>query len=234
MGDDLPPAKRTERSARSNRTPRHRPALTRALVLERAMLLADGGGIDALSMRTLARALGVEAMSLYHHVRDKDDLLDGLIDVVFGEIWLPPAELPWRDALGKRARSTREVLLRHRWAVALMDSRANLGPATLQQHDRMIGILRAEGFTMRRIGQIAATMDAFVFGFVLQERSLPGAEPAEIEAMTNAMLDYLPVNQSPNRRDFAVELVLQPGFDVGGQFEWGLELLLGGIETGAR
>lgn len=203
--------------------------LTRELVLQRAMEIADAGGMEALTMRGLARELGVEAMSLYHHVTNKEDILDGMIDRVFEEIGLPPAGVGWRTALRARALSVRSVLMRHRWAVGLMDSRQSPGPATLRHHDTVIGILRAEGFSIKEIAHSGALLDAYIFGFVLQEKSLPGAGSEETEALVTAILEQLPANEYPHIRAFTLEHVLQPGYDFAGEFEYGLDLILDGL-----
>src|SRR3954454_5885177 len=124
-----------------------RGQLSRERVLEAAVALADESGSESLSMRKLGEAVGVEAMSLYNHVASKDDLLDGMIDVVFGEIDLPSAEDGWRPALRQRAISMRQVLSRHRWAIGLMESRTSPGPRTLRQHDAVLGLLHAARFS---------------------------------------------------------------------------------------
>ena len=117
---------------------RRRGPLTRARALERAVAIADREGIAKLSMRRLARDLGVEAMSLYHHVRDKEDILDGMVDLVFAEVELPAGGTEWRTEMRGRATSLRAALVRHPWAVGLMDSRRSPGPATLRHHDAVL------------------------------------------------------------------------------------------------
>ena len=214
---------------RTKRTRTVRQPLTRALVLQRAMALADANGIDALTMRSLASDLGIEAMSLYHHVANKEQILDGMIDIVFDEIGLPPAELSWSAALRWRATSARRVLMQHRWAVGLMDSRTSMGAATMRHHDTMIGVLRTGGFSLSEVAKVGALLDSYVFGFVLQERSLPGASADEIEAMTHASLEQFPADQYPNLHAFAIEHVLQPGYAFGNEFERGLDVILSGI-----
>ncbi|MDQ3388516.1 MAG: TetR/AcrR family transcriptional regulator [Gemmatimonadota bacterium] len=207
-----------------------RTPLNRERVVRAAVTLADEHGIEALTMRRLGSALGVEAMSLYNHVANKDDILDGLIDLVFEEIGLPARDVDWRTALRRRAVSAREVLMRHRWAVGLMDSRSTPGAATLRHHDTVIGILRASGFSMREIAHSGALLDAYIFGFVLQEKSLPGASPEETEAIVAALLEQLPPDEYPHLRAFTVEHVLQPEYDFGKEFEYGLDLILDGLE----
>jgi len=213
----------------TKRTKSTRQPLTRALVLQHAMALADDRGIDALSMRSLASELGIEAMSLYHHVANKEQILDGMIDIVFDEIGLPAAGLSWIAALRWRATSARRVLMQHPWAVGLMDSRTSMGAATMRHHDTMIGVLRSAGFSMSEVAKVASLLDAFVFGFVLQERSLPGSSAEEIEAMTHGMLEQFPADQYPNFRAFVIEHVLQPGFAFGNEFERGLNVILDGL-----
>jgi AcrR family transcriptional regulator len=117
-------------------------------VLAAAIALADQGGFESLTMRKLAKQLGVEAMSLYNHVANKDDLLDGMVDIVFSEIELPSTDVDWKTAMRKRAISTREALPRHRWAIGLMEGRTNHGPANLSLHNAVLGCLRAAGFSM--------------------------------------------------------------------------------------
>lgn len=175
------------------------------------MALADAHGVDALTMRSLASELGVEAMSLYHHVANEEQILDELINIVHDEIGFPPPALSWHTALRWGATSVHRVVMQHRWAVGLMDSRTSMGAATMRHHDTMIGVLRSGGFSMNEVSNVSALPDSYVFGCVLQERSLPGASADQIEAMTRAMLEQFPPDQYPNLRAFAIEHVLQAG-----------------------
>ena len=125
---------------------RPRAPLSRERVLRAALDLADASGIESLSMRKLARELGIEAMSLYYYVKSKEEILDGMVDIVFSEIELPSAGADWKTAMRGRAESARKVLSRHPWAISLMDSRSSPGVATLRHHDTVIGCLRAAGF----------------------------------------------------------------------------------------
>src|ERR1700712_5386617 len=147
--------------------------LTRERVLHAAVALADESGSESLSMRRLGEAVGVEAMSLYHHVANKVDLLDGMIDVVFGEIDLPALDVDWRRAIRHPAGRVRRPLSRHRWAIGLMESRTSPGPATFAHHDAVIGCLRAAGFSMELTAHAFSAIDSYVYGFALQERGLP-------------------------------------------------------------
>jgi AcrR family transcriptional regulator len=209
---------------------RSRVPLSRERVLAAAVALADEIGIEALSMRKLGEALGVEAMSLYNHVANKDDLLDGMIDVVFAEIDLPSAEGGWRAAMRQRAISVRAVLRRHRWAIGLMQSRTSPGPATLAHHDAVIGVLRAGGFTVAQTAHAFSALDSYIYGFALQEKGLPfeGAEQAADVAA--AMFAEFPVDRYPHFVELATQHVLQPGYDYGDEFEFGLDLILDGLE----
>ncbi len=215
-------------AARQQRGP-----LTRQRVLAAAVDLADRNGLEALSMRKLGEALGVEAMSLYHHVANKVDLLDGMIDAVFAEIDLPSADAGWRTAMRQRAISVRAVLRRHRWAIGLMESRTSPGPATLAHHDAVIGVLRAGGFTVAQTAHAFSALDSYIYGFALQEKSLPFDTPEETAERAREMFARLPVNRYPHFVELATEHVMQPGYDYGDEFEFGLDLILDGLDRAA-
>jgi AcrR family transcriptional regulator len=207
-----------------------RTRLSRERVLRAAIARADGGGIESLSMRKLGEELGVEAMSLYTHVANKEDLLDGMTDAVFAEIELPPEGVDWRTAMRDRAISTRSVLARHPWATRLMQSRTHPGPATLRHHDTVIGTLRRGGFSIELTAHAFSALDSYIYGFALQQTSLPfetGEETAELAA---AIMAPFAAGQYPHLTELTVEHVLQPGYDYGHEFEFGLDLLLDGLE----
>jgi AcrR family transcriptional regulator len=198
-----------------------------------AVALADTGGIESVSMRKLASELGVEAMSLYYHVKSKDDVLDGMVEVVIGEMALPPADgtgAGWKTALRERAHSAREALGRHPWAISLIDSRTT--QATLRYHDAVIGALRAAGFSIAMAAHAMSLLDSYVHGFALQEASLPLDEAGDIGAVTEGILAQRQMMQSyPNLAEMAVTLVLQPGYAYGNEFDFGVGLILDGLET---
>jgi AcrR family transcriptional regulator len=202
--------------------------LSRERVLRTAVDLADREGIATLSMRKLAEALGVEAMSLYHHVPNKDAILDGMVDVVFGEIELPRGE--WKAAMRRRAISSRQALLRHRWAVGLMDSRRNPGPATLRHHDAVIGCLREAGFSIAMAAHAFSVLDSYIYGFALQELNLPFSSTEELEEMADAILEHLPADEYPYFTEMVVGHALKPGYAYAKEFRFGLELILDGLE----
>jgi AcrR family transcriptional regulator len=209
--------------------PRRAP-LTRERVLAAAIDLADRDGIASLSMRKLAQELGVEAMSLYHHVANKDAILDGLIDLVFGEIDLPVGEADWKAAMRRRAISAREVLRRHPWATGLMESRSTPGPATLRHHDAVLGILRNAGFPLELAAHAYSLLDSYIYGFALQETSLPFSTPEETAEVAQAMMAEFPAGAYPHLTEIAVEHVLQPGYSYASEYLFGLDLILDGLE----
>ena len=206
-----------------------RPPLTRERILAVAAELADEVGVAALTMRKLATRLGVQAMSLYHHVENKEALLDGMVDHVFAEIELPPADAPWREAIRRRCVSAREALHRHRWAVGLLDSRATPGPATLRHHDAVLGRLRVAGFSVEETAHAVSVLDSYVYGFALQEANLPFGDAGETEEVAGAILDAMPEGAYPHLAELARRHVLQGRYDYADEFEVGLELILDGL-----
>lgn len=204
-------------------------SLTKIQVLETAAAFADREGLAALSMRKLAAQLGVEAMSLYHHVANKDELLDGMVDLVFSEIDLPQLGDPWKDAMRARADSARTALLRHPWAVGLLDSRANPGPATLNHHDAVIGTLRIAGFSVKNAAHAFSLLDSYIYGFVLQETGLPFKNEEELETVATDIADSMPEDAYPHLSEMMLH-VLRPGYAYADEFAFGLELILDGLE----
>jgi len=207
-----------------------RARLNRDRVLRAAIALADTDGIASLTMRKLGVDLGIEAMSLYNHVSNKDDLLDGMIDGVFAEIDLPTGDTDWRTAMRQRAISAREVLSRHRWAIGLMESRTTPGPATLRHHDTVIGTLRAAGFSIAMAAHAYSALDSYIYGFALQETSLPFDTGEDTAKLAQAIMAQFAAGEYPHLTEMAVEHVLQPGYDYGDEFEFGLDLILDGLE----
>jgi AcrR family transcriptional regulator len=208
---------------------RRRRPLTKQRVLEKATAVADKEGIEALSMRRLGQALGVEAMSLYKHVANKDELLDGMVDIVFGEMDSPSIGEDWRSALRRRAISARDALKRHPWAIGLMESR-HPGPANLRHHNATMGCLREAGFSFQTAIHAYSVQDAYVYGFALQERDLAFETPqsagqaAQRTAEKNGALhDY------PYLAEIAAKLP-ETGYDNAVEFAWGLDLILSGLD----
>ena len=218
------PPKATDPVPDSTRTPRL--PLSRDRVLRAALALADEGGVEALSMRRLGQALGVEAMSLYKHVADKEAILDGIADLVAGEMEVPSPELPWREAVRRSAISAHEALRRHPWAGSVLESRLNPGPARLRYLDGMVGTLRGAGFDLPTVARAFMALDSHTYGFTLQELALPfdaGSAPAVAEEMAERVF----ADGYPN-------LVAMAGLAASGaqllEFTFGLDLLLDGLE----
>ncbi len=212
-------------------TGRRRAPLSRERVLQGAVAVADAGGIGALTIRSLAVELGVKPMSVYHHVANKDEILDGIVDLVFAEIDLPSGDGDWRAEMSRRAFSARAALRRHRWAIGLLESRTSPGPATLRHHDAVIGALRGGGFSVEMTAHAYALVDSFVYGFALQEAALPFEGPETVAEVAEPMLAAFPAAEYPHFVEMATEYVLQPGYDFGDEFEFGLNLILDGLAT---
>ena len=173
-------------------------------------------------------------MSLYNHVANKADLLDGMIDIVFAEIDLPTSETDWRTAMRRRAVSARDVLSRHRWATGLMESRTTPGPATLRHHDTVLGILRGAGFSIELAAHVYSALDSHIYGFALQESSLPFDNDEDTAKVAQAIMSRFASGEFPHLTEIAVEYVRQPGYDYGNEFAFGLELILDGLERALR
>ncbi len=203
-----------------------RTALTRERVLRGAVEVADAGGIGSLTIRSLAQHLGVKPMSVYHHVANKDEILDGIVDLVFTEIELPSAGDDWRTQMRRRANSARLALSRHPWAIGLMESRTTPGPATLRHHDAVIGALRAAGFTVEMTAHAYALLDSYTYGFALQEAALPFKGTETVAGVAEPMMRQFPAGEYPHLIELATEHVLRPGYDFGNEFDFGLDLIL--------
>jgi AcrR family transcriptional regulator len=219
----------TRLMAEKRKTPRRAP-LNRDRVVSAAVALADETGIESFSMRRLAPALGVVPMALYKHVRNKEELLDGMVDIVFAEIEDPSTDIDWKAALRRRAISARKALKRHPWAIGLMESRMNPGPANLRHHNAVMGCLREAGLSFEMAVHAYSVQDAYVYGFALQEKTLPfetaeeSGEVVQTQAETVGSLDEFP---------YLVEVLTnlpKAGYDYAVEFEWGLDLILDGLE----
>jgi AcrR family transcriptional regulator len=199
------------------------------LVVE-AVRIADREGVHGLSMRRLAGELGAGAMSLYHYVASKDELLDAMIDVVFDEIELPAATTNWQSAMTRRAHSAREVLVRHPWAIVLMESRTTPGPANLRHREAVIACLRLAGFSIVMATHANWLLDSYVYGFALQEASLPLGSAQELAELTeDVYLPQLPPDEFPYLNESASALAAA-GYDPATEFAFGLDLVLAALE----
>lgn len=208
-----------------------RTPLSRERVLHAAIAVADEEGLESLTMRRLGRHLGVEAMSLYKHVAGKDEILDRIVDIVVGEIDLPSAEADWRTAMRERAISARQVLASHPWAIGMMESREAMGPAALRYADRVIGSLRAGGFSVETAAHAFLLLDSYIYGFVVQEMSFPVDTSEEAAGSAGTTHQSFTAEQYPHLAEMATEHVTRPGYNYADEFEFGLDLILDGLET---
>lgn len=216
-----------------SRTSDKRPRLTAERVLSGAMDLADEIGINDLTIRRLADALDVKPMTIYHHVPNKEAIIDGMVDLVFSEIDDPDPTLEWKPAMRRRCESARAVLARHPWAAGYMESRTTPGPATLLHHDAVLGCLR-QAMSLEATAHAYALLDAFVYGFALQEANLPATGGDDMAELADAIVGQFPPGEYPNLLEFTTGHVLQPGYDFTKEFDFGLDLILDGLERSAR
>jgi AcrR family transcriptional regulator len=209
-----------------------RAPLSAELVLRTAVELADRHGIEWLSMRKLADALGAGAMSLYYYVPNKERLIDGMIEIVTGEIEPPSPDVDWKAAMRGRARSTREVLNRHRWAVGLMEGRMNPGPSGIQLREAILGCLRRAGFSVEMTIQALSVQDAYIYGFALQEKGLPFESAEESTEVAEATLEHVDelAEHFPYLAEIVAGHVAKVGYDFTEAFEYGLELILDSLD----
>lgn len=206
-----------------------RGVLTREQVLRVALAMADEDGLDSLSMRLLGRRLGVEAMSLYNHVASKDDILDGIVDLVVEEIAIPSAATDWRKAMSERAVSALRAWRRHPWASALMDSRVSSGPARLRYLDTMIGILRGAGFSLELSARAFSVLDCYIYGFARQLLNKAPSDQGSSRKQAAAFRDAMPDEAYPSLALLA-EWSMEHGYNQDADFAFGLTLILDGLE----
>jgi AcrR family transcriptional regulator len=212
----------------ANRKSPEKPALTRDRVLSAAVSLADEQGIGALSMRQLGARLGVEAMSLYNHVRNKDEILDGIVEAVVEEIAVPRSGADWRSAMRERAVSARRAFDRHPWVVALMDTRMSSGPSRLRYFDAMLGTLRDAGFPYELAARAFSVLDCYIYGFAVQKSNLSAGDGNHAER-AGAFRNAVPAETYPHLARVA-ELTAEAGYDEDADFDFGLALILDGLE----
>lgn len=221
-------------SIRATTAEEPRRPLSRQRVVQAAVQHADEAGLEGLTMRHVAKALQVAPMALYRHVSNRDDLIDAMIDVVFSEIALPLGGDGWKPAMRERALSLRDALVRHRWAIGLMESRRRPGPANLRHHDAVIGKLRAAGFDIAMVAHAYSLLDGYIYGFALTKLNVPFHTQAEMDAMAQDMFEPFPANEYPNLAEFVTDHVLKPGYDYAQEFEYGLDVILNGLDEALR
>lgn len=207
---------------------RARAPLSRERVLATAVSLADRGGLESLSMRKLATALRVEAMSLYHHVASRDDLLDGMVERVVSEVEAPAPGVHWKEAMRRRAISAHAVLGRHPWATTLLMSRINVSATMLHYIDATVGCLRQAGFSIALADRAWNALDCYVYGFTLHEQKFP-VDPEEYASAAQHFLPMLSPETHPYMREMS-EKVADGSYDGRMDFGFGLDLILDGLE----
>jgi AcrR family transcriptional regulator len=199
-----------------------------------AVALADEIGFEQLTIRRLADALDVKPMTIYHHVPNKEAIVDGMVDLVFAEIEDPDPGLDWRSAIRGRCASARVVLGRHPWATSLMETRTSPGPATLAHHDAVLGCLRGGGMSLEMTAHAYAMLDAYVYGFALQEAGLPATSGTDIAELAAQVIGQFPAGEYPHLFELTTEHVLRPGYDFTREFDFGLDLILDGLDNAMR
>src|SRR3954465_12332793 len=227
---------------RANRPRVRRQRLSRDRVLRAAVAIADAGGLGSLTIRSVAGELGAKPMSVYYHVASKEEILDGLVDLVFAEVELPDPGGEWRTELTRRADSARAVLRRHRWAIGLLESRTRPGPANPRDPHPGLAHFRARGARARvpapfgAAGSPAALtahayalIDSYVYGFALQEASLPFEGTDSVGDIAAPIMERMAAGDHPHLAEMATSYYLQPGYDFGDEFRFGLDLILDGI-----
>jgi len=214
----------------STPSPAPRTPLSRERVLRTAIEVADQGGIDSLTMRELGQRLGVEAMSLYNHVANKDDILDGMLDLVVSEIDLPSYGVDWREAMRRRATSAQDVFSRHPWAGVLNDSRESSGPGRIRYFDWVIGTLRQAGFSLEMTVRAFSLLDSYIYGFGRQQLNISSGGDTTAEEMAEAFLQAVPADQYPYLTEMITDQAIQVGYDENADFQFGLNLILDGLQ----
>ena len=223
---------RARRPQTETAEPAERVHLSEERVLRAAVALADREGLEGLTMRKLADELGAGAMSLYYYFPNKDELLDGMIDIVFDEIEPPSTDVDWKTAMRRRAISTREALNRHRWAVGQMEGRANPGPASARLHEAVLACLRQAGFSIENTIHAYSVQDAYIYGFALQEKSLPFEDAEGSTEMAVATTEQVAdlAAEFPYLAEVVVGHVATVGYDFASEFDFGLDVILDGLE----
>ncbi len=209
------------------RDTRPRRPLTRDRILRAAVGLADREGLGALTMRRLGAELGVEAMSLYKHVANKEEILDGIVEIVLGEIEITDGDGGWKGMMRRRATSAREVLGRHSWAIGLLESRGVSGPAVMRYLDVVLGTLRAAGFSVEDAAHAFWLLDSYVYGHAVHEGSV---RSGSADGSARAVLEATPEDAYPHLMEVAQDAV-RSGYSVDREFEFGLELILDALDA---
>lgn len=191
------------------------------------MQLADRDGLGALTIRALAAECGVKPMAIYHHITNKEAILDAIVDAVYAEIYCPKSDKPWREELATRSRSMRAALGRHPWALSMLEGRRNPGPEALDGHEACLQVLRSAAFSLQATAHAYAILDAFVYGFSLQEAML---HQVDLDDAAADLIGGIDLSGFPHMAEFASEHVLTEDYSFGSSFEIGLGLTLDSLE----
>ena len=219
-------AKQTNSGAGRSRS---RRPLNRERILLTAVAIADDRGVDAVTMRAVASRLGVEAMSLYNHVAGKDDILDGMVDLVIRQVDLPADVEGWREAMRRRAISAHQVFGRHPWAPPLLDSRQSSGPSRLRYYEWVLGTLMGAGFSVDGAARAFSLLDSYIYGFAIQQSNFSAGADVSPEEMAEAILAAIPVEEYPHLHRMA-SYQMRAGYDAEADFDFGLEIVLDGLQ----
>ncbi len=211
-------------------SPQPRTPLSRERVLRTALALADAGGIESLTMRKLGQELGVEAMSLYNHVANKDDIIDGIVAIVLAEIEVPSGEGDWKDEIRRTAISSHEVFLRHRWACSLMMHRPSSGAGRMDWMEAVLRTLREAGFSADMTHHAYHALDSHITGFTLWQVNMPFETKAELVDLAERFLSKIPADEYPYVIEHAQQHLAPSSPDGATEFEFGLDLILDGLE----
>ena len=217
-------------ATRTDSTPQPRIPLTRERVLRAALALADAGGIESLTMRKLGQELGVEAMSLYNHVENKDDIVDGITELVLAEIEVPSGGPDWKSEIRRTAISSHDVFLRHRWACSLMMSRPKASTPRMLWMEAVLRTLREAGFSADMTHHAYHALDSHITGFTLWQVSMPFETKAELLDLAQDFLQQIPADEYPYIIEHAEQHLAPESPDGATEFEFGLELILDGLE----
>lgn len=206
--------------------PGQRVPLSRDRILAAAVKVADIEGLDAITMRRLGQELGVEAMSLYKHIENKDAILDGMVDLVLTNVYQPEPGGRWQTELRAYAGSARTAFGAHPWAIGLMNAREKPSQEYLARLDRCIGVLREGGFSLEAAAHALSFLDSYIYGSAVQEASLPFDSPEGLAEVTENILEQMPIDELPYLAEMGAAFVLDTGYDQAAEFEFGLELVL--------
>ena len=214
----------------THQRPEPRTPLSRERVLHAAIALADEGGIESLSMRKLGQELGVEAMSLYNHVANKDDIQNGIVEIVLGEIEVPAGGADWKAALRQTAISSHEVFVRHRWACGLMMGTSGVSPARMRWMESVLRTLREAGFSADMTHHAYHALDSHITGFTLWLVSMPFESKEDLVDLAEGFLQEIPADEYPYVIEHAEQHIAPSSPDGKTEFEFGLDLILDGLE----